>query len=236
VIKGENMHQGCGIQLAYKIIKDSGILTGPKGEQSSKGKAKAAQAEQPKIFVSDAAAKHFLESESITTLTDPAAALSGSIVISDELTAVEHMQSLRNGKNILYLCVNLSGKQKLAKRLGIGAWSATASVAFYDDLVNKLQKAAMMHGLRFIEIITPCPKLWRSEPSNTVEVARQAVEIGLWPLFELDHGRFSLSYKPPKLAGIDAFVGLQKLIEPDKPVLEKSWRLMTLGKPFESEV
>lgn len=229
------MHQGCGIQLAYKIIKDSGILTSPKGEQSAIGKGKAALAAAPQLFVSPTAATHFLESANAVQLSDPAVAPPGSIVISDDLTACEHEAALRLARDMLYICVNTSGRQ-IAKRLGIGAWSATASLAFYDDLVAKLQKAAKMSGLRFIEIITPCPKLWRSEPANTVEIARQAVEIGLWPLFELDHGKFTLSYKPPKLSTPDAFVGLQRLIAPDRAQLEKSWRLTTLGKPFESEV
>ena len=229
------MHQGCGIQLAYKIIKDSGILTSPKGEQSAKGAKSAKPAPAPQLFISPAAATHIFEAASIAALADPAAAPPGSIVISDDLTAREFEPSLRQAKNLLYICVNASGRAS-AKRLGIGAWSATASIAFYDDLVAKLQKAAGMAGLRFLEILTPCPKLWRSEPANTVEVARQAVEIGLWPLFELDHGRFTLSYKPPKLAGTDAFISLQKLAVPDKAALEKSWRLMALGKPFETEV
>jgi hypothetical protein len=227
------MHPGCGIQLAYKIIKDSGILAAPKA-QTTKGKPAPVAA--PQLFVSPTVASHFLESANITQLTDPASASMGSVVISDDLTALEHLQALRNAKNLLYICVNTSGKQQLVKQLGISAWSATASLAFYDDLINKLQKAAKMSGLRFIEVITPCPKIWRSEPSNTVELARQAVEIGLWPLFEFDHGKFSLSYKPPKLANVEAFTGLQKLLVPDKAVLEKSWRLTTLAKPFESEI
>jgi hypothetical protein len=226
------MHPGCGIQLAYKIIKDSGILTAQKVQPT---RGKVVPVVQPQLFVSPVAAAHFLESAGITQLADPASASLGSIVISDELSAVEHLQAIRSAKNIIYICVNTSGKQQLAKQLGTGAWSATASLAFYDDLVNKLQKAAKMPGLRFIEIITPCPKLWKSEPANTVELARQAVEIGLWPLFEFDHGKFSLSYKPPKLANIEAFISLQKLLVPEKPLLEKSWRLTTLGKPFEAE-
>ncbi|MEM7813802.1 MAG: hypothetical protein QW548_02810 [Candidatus Aenigmatarchaeota archaeon] len=223
------MHQGCGLQLAYKIIKDSGILSAPK-ETEKLGKARPAQ-----LFISPIVAQHVLESVNYVQLPDPAAAPSGSIAMSDDLTAREHMSSFAQAKDLLFVCVNVSGKPGLAKRFGIGAWSATASLAFYDDLVAKLQKAAKQTGLRFVEILTPCPKLWRSEPANTVEIARQAVETGLWPLYELDHGRFTLSYKPPKLAAADAFASLQKLIVPDRVVLEKSWRLMTLGKPFEAE-
>lgn len=224
------MHPGCGIQLAFKIIKDSGILVAPKPEtKNAKAKPRTLQ-----LFVSSAAAQHFIESAAITQLADPAAAPPGSIVLADELSAREHLPVLHQAKDLIYICVNTSGRQ-LAKRLGVGAFAATASVAFYDDLIAKLQKAVKPNGLRFIEILTPCPKLWCSEPSNTVEIARQAVETGLWPLFELDHGRFALSYKPAKIAGTESFIGLQKLIVPDRGALEKSWRLMTLGKPFETE-
>lgn len=221
------MHPGCGIQLTYKMIKDSGILAA-KPEQ--KGEKKL-----PQVFVSPAAAAHFFEAANITQLADPSAAPIGSIVISDDLNAREHVSALQQAKNILYVCVNTSGKQ-ISKQFGIGGWAATASVAYYDDFVNKLRKAASLPGRRFIEVLAPCPKIWHSEPANTVEIARQAVDIGFWPLFELDHGKFTLTHKITKLAGTDAFVGLQKLIVPDRAALEKSWRLTSLGKPFEAEM
>jgi pyruvate ferredoxin oxidoreductase beta subunit len=139
-------------------------------------------------------------------------------------------------KNILCVCANASGKQQFAKQLGIAGYAATASLSDTDDLLAKLQKASAMQGLRFIEILAPCPNIWLSDTSNTVEICRQAVEIGAWPLYELDRGKFSLSYKPQKLEKIDTFVTLQKKLSPNAEYLEKSWRLMMLGKPFESEI
>jgi len=227
------MHPGCGIQLAYKIINDSEIFAGRKPELKTKAKIKQEQI-QPPVYVSPATALHFLESEKFTKLSDPTAAQPGSIVIIDDKTASANVSSLMQAKNIICVCVNVSGEQRIATQMGIDGWSATASIAFYDDFIAKLKKAATLTGRRYIEVLTPCPRPWKTEPANTVEIARQAVETGFWPLFEIDSGKFTLSYKPVKLANTDAFVGLQKLIAPDRAQLEKSWRLVTLGKIFES--
>ena len=66
---------------------------------------------------------------------------------------------------------------------------ATASVADLHDLEAKVTKAMSMHGARYIHIHVPCPLGWKSDPALTIKVARMAVESGLFPLFEAEHGR-----------------------------------------------
>jgi pyruvate ferredoxin oxidoreductase beta subunit len=65
---------------------------------------------------------------------------------------------------------------------------ATASVDRLHDLEAKVEKAMGMHGARYIQIFVPCPLGWGSKPSETIKVARLAVESGLWPLFEAENG------------------------------------------------
>ncbi len=65
---------------------------------------------------------------------------------------------------------------------------ATASVANLHDLEAKVEKAMGICGARYIHIYVPCPLGWGSSPSDTIKVARLAVETGLFPLFEAEHG------------------------------------------------
>jgi pyruvate ferredoxin oxidoreductase beta subunit len=69
------------------------------------------------------------------------------------------------------------------------AYVATASIAYPEDFRAKLKKAASMHGPRYIQVLTPCPPGWGIESSETVEMARLAVETGMWDLFEIVNGR-----------------------------------------------
>jgi pyruvate ferredoxin oxidoreductase beta subunit len=65
---------------------------------------------------------------------------------------------------------------------------ATASVANLRDLEHKVTRAMGIHGARYIHIHVPCPLGWGSLPSDTIRLARLAVESGLYPLIEAEYG------------------------------------------------
>ena len=67
-------------------------------------------------------------------------------------------------------------------------YTATATVAYPEDLVRKLQKAAGIRGSKFIHILSPCPSGWKSEPAETIKVSRLAVESKIFPLYEVEGG------------------------------------------------
>jgi pyruvate ferredoxin oxidoreductase beta subunit len=68
---------------------------------------------------------------------------------------------------------------------------ATASVANLRDLEFKVTRAMNMHGSRYVHIHVPCPLGWGSLPADTIKIARMAVESGLFPLFEAEHGEIT---------------------------------------------
>ncbi len=68
---------------------------------------------------------------------------------------------------------------------------ATASVANLRDLERKIAKAMKIDGARYVHIHVPCPLGWGSLPADTIEVARLAVESGLFPLFEAEYGEIT---------------------------------------------
>jgi pyruvate ferredoxin oxidoreductase beta subunit len=71
---------------------------------------------------------------------------------------------------------------------------ATINPAYPNDLYEKIRKASRIgDGLKYIHALSPCPPGWRYDSSLTVRVARLAVETGMWVLYEVDHGRFSLT-------------------------------------------
>ncbi len=78
-------------------------------------------------------------------------------------------------------------------------YTATASVAFPEDLIGKLQYAKPIKGFRFVQVSAPCPTGWRFDPKYAVRVAKNMVDSGLWPLYEVVDGNLNLSYKPKEL-------------------------------------
>ena len=87
---------------------------------------------------------------------------------------------------------------------------ATASVANLHDLEAKVEKAMGIHGARYIHIHVPCPLGWGSHPSDTVKIARLAVESGLFPLFEAEHGEITSSSPIRRKVPVEAYLKLQR--------------------------
>ena len=68
-------------------------------------------------------------------------------------------------------------------------YAATASVGFLPDLIRKVEKAKTIHGTRIISLLIPCLDGWGLADDAGVTAARQAVECGAFPLYEVEHGR-----------------------------------------------
>jgi len=65
---------------------------------------------------------------------------------------------------------------------------ATATVAFVPDLQRKVKKALSIRGPKYIQVHVPCPLGWRHGPELTLEIAKAAVETGLYPIIEYENG------------------------------------------------
>jgi len=65
---------------------------------------------------------------------------------------------------------------------------ATASAAFPPDIQRKVKKALSIKGPKYLQIHVPCPLGWRHETNLTIQVAKLAVETGLYPLIEYENG------------------------------------------------
>jgi len=72
---------------------------------------------------------------------------------------------------------------------------ATASAGFPQDVQRKVKKAISIKGPKYIQIHVPCPLGWRHETELTYQIARLAVETGLYPLIEYENGRLAAARK-----------------------------------------
>jgi pyruvate ferredoxin oxidoreductase beta subunit len=87
---------------------------------------------------------------------------------------------------------------------------ATASVANLRDLEFKVTHAMDIRGSRYIHIHVPCPLGWGSAPADTIKIARAAVESGLFPLFEAEHGEITGRTKIRRKAPVEEYLKLQR--------------------------
>jgi len=76
---------------------------------------------------------------------------------------------------------------------------ATASPSYPFDLVEKVKKAQKADGPAYIHMYACCPTGWRLAPDLAVEIGRVAVETGVFPLYEIDHGRVRITNPTPNL-------------------------------------
>lgn len=87
---------------------------------------------------------------------------------------------------------------------------ATASVAYPVDLINKVRKALNVEGPTFLHIHSPCPKGWGFDAAKTVEVARMAIETGMWNMYEWENGEYRYQFRPKKYKPVRDYLKLQQ--------------------------
>jgi len=86
---------------------------------------------------------------------------------------------------------------------------ATASVAYPVDLINKVRKALNVQGPTFVHIHCPCPKGWKFDEAKTIEVARLAIDTGMWNCYEWENGEYRYQFRPKKYKPVREYLKLQ---------------------------
>ena len=108
---------------------------------------------------------------------------------------------------------NIFGTGKSVPKIAVAhgiPYVATATVADLHDLERKIIKAMGIHGARYIHIHVPCPLGWGSDSHDTIRLARLAVESGLFPLFEAEHGVVTGSRKIRRPVPVSEYLKPQK--------------------------
>jgi len=73
---------------------------------------------------------------------------------------------------------------------------AQASPSHWSDLMKKVRKALEIKGPKFMNIIAPCNRGWRSRTDDAILLSRLAVETCYWPLYEIENGVTRVTVKP----------------------------------------
>ncbi len=222
VFEATNICTGCGSLLGLKMVlqsvelKNTVLILSP-GEVSQISKSR------PRV--------------SLIVSKNPAATALGlaksrqdlNIIVhaGDGITASTLPSLLSTHENILYVCYNNSMpadssyyEKDFTHAVPNASYSATASVAYYEDFVNKIKKALSKPGFKFINLLTPCPARWKFDTSNTIEIGRVMTETSLWPLYEIENGTVSVTKMPARIEPVKRFFEIMKTQHPEEKVQE----------------
>ncbi|MFH0837511.1 MAG: hypothetical protein V1870_05250 [Candidatus Aenigmatarchaeota archaeon] len=190
---------GCGSQLCLKIFRDL--------------------FEKETVAVSDGLKGH-ISAENTVFMRNPFE--SEFVVFTDDVSGEQFLSSMLKAGFVI--CCNMTPNQKFIKMAGEFGYAASASIDNPDDLIAKITKAHAMTGLRYIEVLTPCPNKWGNDASTTVHVASAATESGVWPLFEIEGKRVKLGPRPAKLGVLESFNNIQGISQFDQIFVETNWK------------
>lgn len=87
---------------------------------------------------------------------------------------------------------------------------AQAAASHWQDLSEKVERAAAADGPAFLNVLTNCPLGWGHEPRLGIQVVDAAVNSCFWPLYEVIDGEYRLTYEP------DEYVPIEEWLRPQK--------------------
>ncbi len=85
-------------------------------------------------------------------------------------------------------------------------YTAQASPSHWMDLTKKVRKALDIKGPKFMNIISPCNRGWRSRTDDSIQLSRLAVETCFWPLYEIENGVTRITFRPKEKKPIVDFL------------------------------
>ena len=86
---------------------------------------------------------------------------------------------------------------------------ATACPSYPFDLMDKVAKAIAIDGPSYVHIFSVCPVGWRSAPETGIELGRLAVQTGVFPIFEIENGKYKINLNTPRRKPIQDYLKAQ---------------------------
>jgi len=83
---------------------------------------------------------------------------------------------------------------------------AQASPGRWQDLMKKVRKAFEIRGPKFMNIISPCNRGWRTRTDDAIALCKIAVNYSYWPLYEVENGVTRITVKPKEKKPITDFL------------------------------
>ncbi|MBR7124939.1 MAG: pyruvate ferredoxin oxidoreductase [Candidatus Methanomethylophilaceae archaeon] len=79
-------------------------------------------------------------------------------------------------------------------------YTAQVSPYYWRDLIAKAEKGFECGGPAFLNAISPCPRGWRFNSEDGMILAKLAVETCVWPLYEYENGKYTLTSESKRIA------------------------------------
>ena len=89
-------------------------------------------------------------------------------------------------------------------------YTATLNPSYPIDLVMKVRKAMSIRGPRYLHVYSGCPTGWRCDSDMTIQVGRLAVQTGVFPLYEVDHGCYRITVPTPDRLPVERYLETQR--------------------------
>jgi len=114
----------------------------------------------------------------------------------------------------------------------------TTLTANFKDLHEKAHRALGMKGAAFINVLSPCPRGWRYEAKNLMQICKLAVDTCIWPMYEVIEGDWILSYEPKNKLPVEDYLrsqgrfkhlftsGNEGLVESIQKQVDRDWDLL----------
>ncbi len=83
---------------------------------------------------------------------------------------------------------------------------ATACSSYPFDLMEKVAKAKSIKGPSYIHVLSICPTGWRIPSDMAIRYGRLAVESGVFPLYEVERGKYKITVDFPKLRPVQDYL------------------------------
>jgi pyruvate ferredoxin oxidoreductase beta subunit len=116
----------------------------------------------------------------------------------------------------------------------------TALFGNFKDLYEKAEKAIYTEGPTYISAFSPCPRGWGYPTEELQTISKLAVDTCFWPLYEVEDGKYKITYKQAKKLPVEDFLKIQKrfahlfksgnehLIEQIQQEVDKKWNYLLL--------
>lgn len=116
----------------------------------------------------------------------------------------------------------------------------TALFGNLKDIYEKSEKAIYTEGPTYMSVFSPCPRGWGYPTEELMEIEKLAVNTCFWPLYEVENGKYKLTYKPAKKLPVEDFLKKQKrfkhmfqpgnewMIEELQQEIDKKWNYLLM--------
>ncbi|HDH04903.1 MAG TPA: pyruvate ferredoxin oxidoreductase [Nitrospirae bacterium] len=117
-------------------------------------------------------------------------------------------------------------------------YAAQASPGHWMDLMKKVRKAVEIKGPKFMNIIAPCNRGWRSRTDDAITLSKLAVDTCYWPLYEIENGVTKITVKPREKKPLTEFLkpqgrfkhmfapGHEWMLKHAQEEIDKDWELL----------